>query len=261
MRRCPVWAAIRSTPTPAMAALVTCPARSECPLIRALGRPAASARVLRIRTTVPPVIGARAAAAAQAGEQRAGRGAADGEPGCDGADGIGVGVLAVGEADDLATPVWVGLGPAHTQQQPGSLGLEVGEGESRQLGAPHGGGEAEQDERGIPGPARRASVDAPHDSTDVGDDQRPGLPARRHPEPPAQPSTDLPHRVVQHRVGCLVPAVFMRDGGAGHLDSGERSALLGSFGQVGAHGARTGRQRLGIARPAHHAVHCRHAWA
>jgi hypothetical protein len=37
MRRCRVWAAIRSTVMPARAALVAWPARSEWPLIRSLG--------------------------------------------------------------------------------------------------------------------------------------------------------------------------------------------------------------------------------
>jgi hypothetical protein len=47
-------------------------------------------------------------------------------------------VLAVGDADELATAFGVGLGPPHMHEQAGGLGLDVGERESGQLGAAQG---------------------------------------------------------------------------------------------------------------------------
>src|SRR5437899_4978091 len=68
-------------------------------------------------------------------------------PGCEGGDGVGKGVWAVGDTDALATSVLVGVGPANSQEQPARLGLNVSECERGQLGTPQSRGEPEQDDR------------------------------------------------------------------------------------------------------------------
>ena len=119
------------------------------------------------------------------------------------------GVLAVGDADDLAAGLGVGLGAAQVQQQAAGLGLEVGEGEGGQLGAAQRAGEAEQDDRGVADAADGGAVDGGDDLAQVGDAERPGRPARGGAEDAAQSAADLADRVVVDRVGDS------RGGGAG----------------------------------------------
>lgn len=113
MRLWRVCAAIRSTPMPASAALVAWPARSECPVIRSGDRPAARARSLNdVGDGVAGDRLERGESGTHAGEHRPGGRAPDGKPGVQGGDGVGEGVLAMRDADDLAATFGVGLGAA-----------------------------------------------------------------------------------------------------------------------------------------------------
>jgi hypothetical protein len=60
-----------------------------------------------------------------AGEQGTGLVAADLEPSSEGGDGVGGGVGAVGDGDDLAVSFLVGLGAADGEQQPGWFGVDA----------------------------------------------------------------------------------------------------------------------------------------
>jgi hypothetical protein len=73
---------------------------------------------------------------AHAGEQRPGGSAANRYPSREGSDGVGGGVLAVGHADSLAGCFLVGLGPTDGDDQSAGLGVDVGESEGGELGAP-----------------------------------------------------------------------------------------------------------------------------
>jgi hypothetical protein len=73
---------------------------------------------------------------AHAGEQRPGGSAANRYPSREGSDGVGGGVLAVGHADSVAGCFLVGLGPTDGDDQSAGLGVDVGESEGGELGAP-----------------------------------------------------------------------------------------------------------------------------
>jgi hypothetical protein len=60
--------------------------------------------------------------------------------------------LAVDDGDDLAVGVLVGLGAVDGEQEAARFELDVGQRESGEFGASHGGGEVEQDDRGVAGP-------------------------------------------------------------------------------------------------------------
>ena len=86
-------------------------------------------------------------------------------------------MLAVGDADDLAGAVLVGLGAADGDQDPAGLVADVGEVEGGELAAAHRGGEPEQDERGVAGSLGAGAVDVVEDLTDLDGRQRAGLPS------------------------------------------------------------------------------------
>lgn len=77
----------------------------------------------------------------QAGEDRTRLAAPVVVPGGECSDGVGGGVLTVGDADDLAGAVLVGLGAADGDQDPAGLVADVGEVEGGELAAAHRGGE------------------------------------------------------------------------------------------------------------------------
>jgi hypothetical protein len=163
-----VWAAIRSRATPARAALVACPARSEWAVIRSAGQAGGSGAFAE--HDGDGLSGDRFAGdrpAAQAGEQSTGLGASVAKPGVEGGDRVGGGLLAVDDGDDLAIGVLIGLGPADSEQDAARLKLDVVQRQGSQLGAAHRGGEAEQDERGIADAQDGAAVDVLADLADV----------------------------------------------------------------------------------------------
>ena len=163
------------------------------------------------------------------------------------ATGSGGGMPAVGDADDLAAAVEVGLGAADGDQQAGGLALDVGEGERGELTAAQRGGEPEQDQRGVPGTLGAGAVDAGDDGTDLVHAKRPGLPDGGGAEAAAQTAADLSDGLVAGRVDGSGAAVLERDRAAGQADGAERDALLGALGQVGAHRGRGGGQRVQVA--------------
>jgi len=72
---------------------------------------------------------------AQAGEQSAGLGAAVSEPGVEGCDRVGGGVLAVDDGDDLALGLLIGFGPADGEQDSPELEVDVVQRHCCQLGS------------------------------------------------------------------------------------------------------------------------------
>lgn len=92
-----VWVAMQRSGTPAGAAVVACPARRECAVIREPSSPAAPAWMWSRRATTCPDSGVRLTEMAQI-RVNSGPGASPrGPPGGHGCDGIGAGVLAVGD--------------------------------------------------------------------------------------------------------------------------------------------------------------------
>src|SRR5918995_1717077 len=133
------------------------------------------------------------------------------------ATGSGGGMPAVGDADDLAAAVEVGLGAADGDQQAGGVSLDVGEGERGELTAAQRGGEPEQDQRGVPGTLGAGAVDAGDDGTDLVHAKRPGLPDGGGAEAAAQTAADLSDGLVAGRVdgsGATAGAIQRRVGDA-----------------------------------------------
>ncbi len=174
----------------------------------------------------------RGQARAHAREERPGRGATQGEPGIEGGDRVGEGVLAVGDTDDLTSPIGVGLGAAQTEQQTSGLGLDVGEGECGKLRTTQSTGEAEQDEGGVANALRSAAVDGGDELSDVADAERACRTTWGGAQDPAQSPADLTDRLVADGVGQAVAAVLVPDRGTGQVDGGQRDALVGALGQV-----------------------------
>lgn len=218
MRRWRVWAAIRSTLAPAAAAAVARARRG-------------AARRLSMRAIPFPRKGLGDSGGAMAGRARPRMLVNSGPGWCHerarrrAGDRVGGRVVAVGDADDLAGGAGVGFGAADVDQQTLGPGLEVGEGEGGQLGAPQRGGVAEQNDRGVAGSPRGGAVDRDYDLPDLGGVQRPGRAARREPEEAAQLAADLSDGLVSDRVGQTAAAVLVADGRAGNLD--------GAVGQAG----------------------------
>lgn len=177
---------------------------------------------------------------AQTDEERPGRFAADGGPGGEGGDGVGEGVLSVGDSDELAAAFGVGLGSADVQEQPGRLGLDVGEGEGGELGASQCGGEAEQDDRGVACSLGGAAVDGCEDLADLGGAEWSGQPCWCGAEGAAQPAADLADPFGEDRVVVSIAAVGVGERGAGGVDPGGRGAVGGAVGEVGADRRRGG---------------------
>ncbi|MGH3951460.1 MAG: hypothetical protein ACRDSE_20465 [Pseudonocardiaceae bacterium] len=71
-------------------------------------------------------------------EQSAGLVAAQVEPGIEGGDGVGVGSVAAGDADELSALLGVALGAAHVDQETVGLGFDVGEVQVGEFGAAQG---------------------------------------------------------------------------------------------------------------------------
>lgn len=176
----------------------------------------------------------------QPGEQRSGLVAPMGAPAGESLDRVGGGVVAVGDADDGAFGVLVGLGRAQMQQQPAGLRLDVIQSERDQLGAAQRGGVAEQNDRGVAGAERGAAVDGAQDLAQVGGGERPGLADRGDAVGAAQAAADLAHGVVVGRVGNAANAVDVPDRRASHGEGLHRGPGLGTFGEVGAQGHRVG---------------------
>ena len=163
-------------------------------------------------------------------------------------------MLAVGDADDLAAGLGVGLGATQVQQQAVGFGFEVGEGECGELGAAQRASEPKQDDGGVAGPAHGVAVDGGDDLPQVGDAQRPGGSARRGSEEAAQSATYLSDCVVVDRVGQPVAAVLVPDGRARGVDGGQGGFPVGAVGEVGADSGRLGRE-LVIPRSWHQLSH------
>ena len=164
-------------------------------------RPAAR-RGRSIRATASPESGSRGDRPAQI-RVNSGPGwrAAEGEPGGEGGDRVGGGVLAVGDGDDLAVASWSVLDWRTVSSSPAGLVLDVGEGEGDELGAAHGRGVAEQDDRGVADADRGGAVDGVDDLADLGDAQRAGLAAGCGAVDAAQAAADLADRLRGRRVG------------------------------------------------------------
>lgn len=171
-------------------------------------------------------------ARAHAHEERPGRGATQGEPGIEGGDRVGEGVLAVGDTDDLTSAIGVSLGTAQTEQETSWLALDVGEGECGKLGASQRTGEAEQDQGGVADALRSAAVDGGDELSDVADAERACRTTWGGAQDPAQSPADLTDRLVADGVGQAVAAVLVPDRGTGQVDGGQRDALVGAVGQV-----------------------------
>ena len=94
-----------------------------------VGSPAARARRVTIREAAVAEIGSSVGVAvAQGDEQRARCCSAAVQPGVQGGQGAGRGMVSGGDGDDLAAGLLVGLGAAHVQEQPAGVRLEVGQG-------------------------------------------------------------------------------------------------------------------------------------
>lgn len=100
------------------------------------------------------------------GEESARLVAAQLEPGAEGFDGVGGGVVAVGDGDGLSFVVLVGLGSVDGEDCSPGLELHVGQGEVHDLGASRRGGEAEQDDRGVADADRCRAVNVLNDLAD-----------------------------------------------------------------------------------------------
>lgn len=157
-----------------------------------------------------------------------------GEPGVEGGDGVGLGVPTVGDADELAAGLGVGLGLADADEQAFGLGLDVGELKARELRAAQRRGESEQDDGGVPGSAGRRAVDVGEHAADVVGAQGSGLAARCGAQGPAQTAPDGLDRLVGDRVHLALGLVGGGDRGAGALDGASGDALGGEVGEVGA---------------------------
>ena len=127
-------------------------------------------------------------------------------PGGECGDGVGGGVPTLGDADDLAGAVLVGLGAADGDQDPAGSVADVDEVEAGELGAAHRGGEPEQDERGIAGTLDGGAVKVVEDPTDLGGRERAGLSSGCGADQAPQPAPDLADRVVDGRVRESVDA-------------------------------------------------------
>jgi hypothetical protein len=101
------------------------------------------------------------------------------------------------------------------------------------FGAAHGGGVAEQDDRGVAGADRGAAVDGVDDLADLGDGERASQPLGCGAVGAAQAEADLADEFVLGWVGQSVLAVHVADGGAGHVEGGDGGAGGGAFDQVG----------------------------
>lgn len=93
-----------------------------------------SARARSIRAGTCPVSGCRLTLLPQIGVNTVPR-AVPRTPGVEGRDGIGAGVLSVGDADDLAMAFGIGLGSSDVEHEASRLVLVVGQGEGDELGA------------------------------------------------------------------------------------------------------------------------------
>jgi hypothetical protein len=191
------------------APLVTCPARSECPVIRVADRPTASARVLRIRSIVPPEIAARPAPRPRLGGN-SGAGAVPRTASQDATAATGrCRGVGRGRRRRPGRGGRIGLGVAHRQHQPGGLGLQVGQGEVGQIRAPQRGGEA-RDEGGVPGAESAGAVDAGDDPADF-----PALPA-----PTSQTTSRTPLDRIENKSRLLRPAHDLGPGRSSAVENG-----------------------------------------
>lgn len=96
-------------------------------------------------------------------------------PGDEFADRVGGGTAPVGNADQGAGCVLVGLGAADVQQQAAGLGFDAGQGEGGELADPQRRGVAEQDQRGVAGTQQAAAVDRGEDLRNLGPRSAAGL--------------------------------------------------------------------------------------
>jgi len=156
------------------------------------------------------------------GEQGPGRLAPHGSPGVERRDGIGEGVLAVGDGHLLAVSLLVHLRLPDVEQEAGGLVFDVGEGEGDDLGAAQGGGVAEQDDRGIADADGRRAVDAGDDLADLINSERSGQSARRGAVGAHQPAAHLPDGLGGDGVLDAGDAVDVSDGGARDVEGARR---------------------------------------
>jgi len=176
------------------------------------------------------------------GEQGAGDLASNRPPGIEGGNRVCGGVLSVGDGDRLAVGFLVHLGAADVKQEPGGLGLDVGQGERDELGATHRRGIADEDDRGVADPDRSGSVDVVEDLANIVDRERPGEASGRSPLGASQVAANLLHGFGRDRVVGPSGAVDVADHGACHVQGAGRLASFGAFGQAGADGERVGGQ-------------------
>lgn len=172
----------------------------------------------------------------EAEEELAGLCAAVGEPVVERGNWVGLGVLAVGDADELASGFRVGLGLTDADEQPLGLGLDVREVEAGELGAPQRRREADQDEGGVAGSACGGAVDAGDHAADLLGAQGPGLAPWGGAEGAANAATDGLDRGVRDRVGVAFCLVLGGDRSAGALDGPGSGTGGREVGEVGADG-------------------------
>lgn len=147
----------------------------------------------------------------------------------------------MGDGDLLAMSFLVHLRLPDVEQESGGLVFDVGEVERDQLSPPHGGGVAEQDDRGVADAVRGGAVDAADDLADLLDRQWPGEASRCGAVGSAQAAADLADGLGGDRVDGPVGAVDVPDDGAGHVEGAGGAARFGAFSQVGAYGEGVGR--------------------
>ena len=194
----------------------------------------------------------------EATEQLAWLCASVGEPGVEGGDGVGLSMLAVGDADELAAGFGVGLGLADADEQAFGFGFDVGEFETGELGATQGRGEADQDERGIACSSGAGAIDRGDHAAFLLGAQWSGLLPGCGAEGTADAAADSPDSWVGDRVGVAFGLVLGGDRGAGALDGPGSSTVGSEVGEVGADRGR-GRGHRGdpaSGAPAFETSHC-----
>jgi hypothetical protein len=183
----------------------------------------------------------------EAGEQWPGCPATYGGPRRECRGGLGEGVLAVSDADDLAVAFGVGLGTTHHEEQSAGSGLDVGESEPGQLrrrsaeAKPRRMIAASRTPLGV---ARSMPVTIWRISATPSGR---AWAARRGAQGTAQAPAHETDSLVHDRVTESLTAMDVGDGGAGHVEDSDRGTLAGAFGQVGADRGRGCRERRDLA--------------
>jgi len=147
----------------------------------------------------------------------------------------------------VPTGFLVGLGPVDREQTTGGPVLDVGEVQSDQLGDPQGGGEAEQEDRGVAGALGGGTVDRGKDLAEVGDVEGSGLAAGCGADDAPQSTADLADCLARSGVLESADAVAIRDRADSEVQGGDRGSVARAVGEIGADQRRRSRDRCNLA--------------